>query len=212
MAHSIEAPKSTLRNLVDALQALANTINSENPHIMITQFVQVPHRFDLSVLGIAFVYLNWHVEEKVNIILKDSTPEETVQAILEREIAAGTAKKKNSRSINIVRMTRMIEMAKIVFQQIKINEGPDSIIDPMIAAYDQVFAPYHEPNAKEEVHSKLKEFCPPKSTFFNTILKGDENLAQEILGNYIAASEVVIKYIQDVFMSTEVGAQLLRQI
>ncbi|KAL5538277.1 hypothetical protein UlMin_045947 [Ulmus minor] len=206
MAHSIEAPKSTLRNLVDALQALANTINSENPHIMITQFVQVLLNHSCSPRLLLFLNIS-----NVNIILKDSTSEETVHAIL-REIAAGTAKKKNSRSINIVRMTRMIEMAKLVFQQIKINEGPDSIIDPMIAAYDQVFAPYHEPNAKEEVHSKLKEFCPPKSTFFNTILKGDENLAQEILGNYIAASEVVIKYIQDVFMSTEVGAQLLRQI
>ncbi|KAL5568111.1 hypothetical protein UlMin_024686 [Ulmus minor] len=211
MAHSIEAPDCPLRNVVDAVQTLVNTINSENPHIMITQFVEVPRRFDMSVFGIAFVYLNWQIEEKVDLILQGSTPEETLQALLERNIAERATHNGDNGSINVIRMTRMIEMAKILLQHIRINEGSDSIIEPMRTAYDQVFGPYHGTTVKKTVYA-LMELFPTKSNFINIILDDNENLAQELIGNYIAASEVVINYIHDVFMSKEEGAQLLRQI
>ncbi|PON69836.1 Glycolipid transfer protein domain containing protein [Parasponia andersonii] len=93
---------------------------------------------------------------------------------------------------------------------LRVYRGSDSIADPVIIAYNQVFAAYRGPTVREAV-ANAKDFLPTKSTLWN-ILDEDDDSVIEPLEKYIAASRVVTQYIESIFLSNESTAELLRLI
>ncbi|GMN69020.1 hypothetical protein TIFTF001_038071 [Ficus carica] len=208
MANATE--NNQLRKLANAIQELANTVNSENPHIKISQLVHACRFFATLKFnfGFPFVFVDLEVSSKVDYVERGATSEdETLQSLVERDIAQGIAKVNSSPSRNAIRLKRTIEMVMVVSEQMLENEGSDSLVDPITIAYGQVFAPYHGPVVRE-AFSVAKAFIPTFSSVLN-VLNEDENSVKEPLQKYVAASKVVVQYMENVYQSYESSAELL---
>ncbi|PON98523.1 Glycolipid transfer protein domain containing protein [Trema orientale] len=200
--------RNPLRNLVAAFEELAGTVNSANPHINTIQLTHACRLFAPSKnfnFGFAFMFVD------VELLNKEAAKTcKTIKALVEHDVAQGSAKVNSSPSRSLNRLKRVIEMVRIFFEQVLEDEGSDSIADPVIIAYNQVFAAYHGPTVREAV-ANAKDFLPTKSTLWNMLDEDDDSVI-EPLEKYIAASRVVTQYIESIFLSNESTTELLRLI
>jgi len=200
-----------LRTLANAIHDLAGTINSNNPHLKVSDVVQfcricTPAFF---LFGIAFKFADLEVQNRVNNLGEASKKYDTIQAMVKGEIEIGLAKDNSSHCRNLVRVKRIIVMARVFCEQILSSEG-NSLVEPCTIAYEQSFAPYHGWTAKKAVIASLQEL-PSRDLLLRTI-KEDENSVKEPVEKYVTASKVVVQYIDNIFQSTETGAELLMLI
>jgi len=197
--------------LADAMHELASTINSNNPHIKVSDVVQFCRICTPAIFffGIAFKFADLEILDKINNLEEASKKYDTIQAMVKGEIETGVAKNNSSHCRNLVRVKRIIDVVGVLLEQI-LSSGGNSLIEPSTVAYEQVFGPYHGWTVKKAVVAALQEL-PSRDVLFKTINE-DENSLKEPVQKYITASKVVLQYIDNIFQSTETGNELLRLI
>ncbi|GMN21842.1 hypothetical protein TIFTF001_047329 [Ficus carica] len=161
---------NNLRRLADAFQHLAGTVNSHYPHIIASQLAQAcrlcgPSNFNF---GSSFHFADMELGSKVNDIENAATENETIEALVQRDIAQGSERLDSSPSRSLVRLKRVIEYVRVIFEKIIENEGSDSLVEPITIAYDQVFARYHGSNIRG-VFAAVKNRIPTLSCILNTL-------------------------------------------
>ncbi|XP_075672896.1 accelerated cell death 11-like [Castanea sativa] len=205
------ARDNPLRKLADAIEGLSSSVNSENPHLKISDVVHVCRLSTPSIffLGIAFKFADWELQSKVNDLEEASKTYDTVQALLEAETENGSAKNTGSHSRNLVRLKRVIDLVRVMLEQV-LASGGNSLVEPFTAAYEQVFAPYHGWTVKKAVIAALKVL--PSKDLLLPLLNEDDDSVKESMQKYITASKSVLQYVDNIFLSTETGAELLKLI
>nr|POE60636.1 accelerated cell death 11 [Quercus suber] len=111
-----------LRKLADAIEGLSSSVNSENPHLKISDVVQFGRLSTPSIffLGIAFRFADLELQSKVNNLEEASKTydTDTVQALLEGETENGSAKNTGSHCRNLVRLKRVIDLVRVMLEQV----------------------------------------------------------------------------------------------
>ncbi|XP_075660034.1 accelerated cell death 11-like isoform X3 [Castanea sativa] len=217
-----------VRKLADSLQALADTVNSDNPHIKVSDLVQ-------------FCRMSYTAIFYFGITVKFPDLDPQTKDLVESEIKNGTARDEGSPCRTLARFRRVIDLAREVLEQIltsgrvaaqstEENSQKSSIdythlrknsVETFAVAYEQVFVPYPGWTAgecfslsvglsKNIVLAALEELPPPDLLL--KILNEDEDSAKEQAHKYINAAKVVLQYIDSVFLSSETGAEMLRSI
>ncbi|XP_050274274.1 accelerated cell death 11-like [Quercus robur] len=227
-----------VRKLADSLQVLADTVNSDNPHIKVSDLVQFCRISYTAIFyfGITVKFPDLDPQTKVDHFLEASKKYDTIQDLVESEIKNGTARDKGSPCRTLARFRRVIDLAREVLEKIlasgrvaaQSTEGnsqqylrQNSFVETFAVAYEQVFVPYPGWTAgecfslsvglsKNIVLAALEELPPPDLLL--KILNEDEDSLKEPIHKYINAAKVVLQYIDSVFLSTETGAEMLRTI
>ncbi|KAM3752735.1 hypothetical protein ACB098_03G041900 [Castanea mollissima] len=217
-----------VRKLADSLQALADTVNSDNPHIKVSDLIQ-------------FCRISYTAIFYFGITVKFPDLDPQTKDLVESEIKNGTARDEGSPCRTLARFRRVIDLAREVLEQIltsgrvaaqstEENSQKSSFdythlrknsVETFAVAYEQVFVPYPGWTAgecfslsvglsKNIVLAALEELPPPDLLL--KILNEDEDSAKEQAHKYINAAKVVLQYIDSVFLSSETGAEMLRTI
>ncbi|KAF3945505.1 hypothetical protein CMV_028122 [Castanea mollissima] len=211
-----------VRKLADSLQALADTVNSDNPHIKVSDLIQFCRISYTAIFyfGITVKFPDLDPQTKVDHFLEASKKYDTIQDLVESEIKNGTARDEGSPCRTLARFRRVIDLAREVLEQI-LTSGRKNSVETFAVAYEQVFVPYPGWTAgecfslsvglsKNIVLAALEELPPPDLLL--KILNEDEDSAKEQAHKYINAAKVVLQYIDSVFLSSETGAEMLRTI
>ncbi|KAM4087908.1 hypothetical protein ACB094_07G031300 [Castanea mollissima] len=190
------ARDNPLRKLADAVEGLSSSVNEENPHLKISDVVHVGRLSTPSIffLGIAFKFADLELQSK---------------ALLEAETENGSAKNNGSHCRNLVRLKRAIDLVRVILEQV-LASGGNSLVEPFTAAYEQVFAPYHGWTVKKAVIVALKVL--PSKDLLLPLLNEDDDSVKESMQKYINASKSVLQYVDNIFLSTETGAEVLKLI
>ncbi|KAL4625104.1 hypothetical protein ACB092_05G000100 [Castanea dentata] len=137
-------PDNSIRKLADSVQVLADTVNSANPHLKVSDVAQCCrlHYSFLFFFAAAIGFTDLELQMKVDNFLEASKKYDTIQAIVETEIINGYAMNNNSHCRNLVRSKRVLNLLREVMEQILARRGK-SLAETFAIAYDQVFASYH---------------------------------------------------------------------
>ncbi|KAL3361307.1 hypothetical protein AABB24_014288, partial [Solanum stoloniferum] len=202
---------SPMRGIVEVMEEVERAIQSENPTVNLQLLARACHfgaQFVTS-FGIAFKLAAIEVENKANDMKKAYEDYNTVEVMLDREIANGLARENSSHSRFHLRMKRAGDLLRVFFQEILAREG-DSLVPPLKKAYDEVFGAYHGETNKKVADFAMRDMID-KSDLFK-LIDDDENAAREMMKRYISASACVCQHIEQLYRATKVGDELLRMI
>ncbi|XP_071724946.1 accelerated cell death 11 [Rutidosis leptorrhynchoides] len=199
--------KKPLRKMADAFKELSNTLNNNtqpNKELAVAPF---SHACSLvsplfGCLGIAFKFAEMDYVAKVRDLADASENIVTLNAMLDRDIEAKTVRRGGSHTRNLLRVKRGIDMVKMLFEQILATEG-NSLRDPASKAYAHVFAPYHGWAIRKAVGAGM--YALPTKAQLLKKLNEDECSAKVQMHNYVTSSAPVIAYIDNLFISRELG-------
>ncbi|KAL4627725.1 hypothetical protein ACB092_05G186100 [Castanea dentata] len=194
-----------LRKISEAFKELQATVNSQTPDdLEVASFSRACALISplFGCLGIAFKFAEVDYVAKVNDLVEASKSVGTLQAMVERDVAANTVKKGGSHTGNLLLVKRGIDMVKVLFEQILVTDG-NSLKNPATKAYAQVFAAHHGWAIKKAVAAGMY-LLPTKAQLLQK-LNEDEPSARIQMQSYITASAPVILYIDKLFLSRGLG-------
>lgn len=199
-----DGSEKPLRKIAEAFKDLAITVNAQDSDLKVAPF---SHACSLvsplfSCLGIAFKFAEMDYVNKVNDLAETSNSILTLQALVDQDIQANTVRKQGSHTRNLLRVKRGLDMVKLLFEQIIATEG-DSLKDAASNAYTKVFAPYHGWAIRKAVGAGM--YALPTRPQLMRKLNEDESSARVQMEHYITSSDVVIGYIDKLFLSKELG-------
>ncbi|XP_071722242.1 accelerated cell death 11-like [Rutidosis leptorrhynchoides] len=208
MADSLESSQKPLRKMGDAFKELAATLNNSTQQQNVELGVEpFSHACSLvsplfGCLGIAFKFAEMDYVAKVRDLAEVSQQIGTLNAILDGDVKTKTVRIAGSHTRNLLRVKRGVDMVRVLFEQILATEG-NSLRDPASKAYDQVFAPYHGWIIRKAVAAGM--YALPTKAELLQKLNEDESSAKVQMQNYITASAPVISYVENLFISRELG-------
>ncbi|KAI0498672.1 hypothetical protein KFK09_019562 [Dendrobium nobile] len=192
-----------LRRIADAFDSLAGTVNSTVP-IEAVHFSDACSRVSVlfGCLGIAFKFAEMDYVSKVEDLKEAAKSIPTLQSMLELDIKSNCIRQGGSHSRNLLRVKRGIDMVKVLFEEILVADG-NSLKDPASVAYSKVFAPHHGWAVRKAVAAGMYAL-PSKSQLLKK-LNEDEESARIEMQKYITSSGPVIQYVEELFISRELG-------
>ncbi|XP_034700588.1 accelerated cell death 11-like [Vitis riparia] len=197
-----------LTKIADAFKELADSLNSPNPRLEVSQFVRACRLISplIGFLGIAFKFAEIEFSAKVDNVMEASRYVNTLDAMIDREIGLNCAKTSKSHSRNLVRVKRSIDMLKVIFEQILARRG-NSILGPVSTAYQQVFAPYHGWAVRTAVSASLPTL-PTKARLMRKLNEKEATVNVQ-MQNFVVTSAPIIQYIENLFHSRVSGDEIL---
>ncbi|KAI3469877.1 hypothetical protein Pfo_026540 [Paulownia fortunei] len=200
--------EKTLKKMAEAFKELANTINQcpdgEEARLELGLFSRACSLVSplFRCLGIAFKFAELDYVAKVHDLAEASKSISVLPVMMDGDIEANCVRRAGSHTRNLLRVKRGIDMVKVLFEHIISSEG-NSLKDPASKAYAQVFAPYHGWAIRKAVAAGMYAL-PTKAQLLNK-LNEDETSARIQMQNYIASAAPVLKYIDQLFISRELG-------
>ncbi|KAG5532860.1 hypothetical protein RHGRI_027221 [Rhododendron griersonianum] len=138
--------ETVLTKIAEAFNELADDVNSRTtpPRLSLSKFCSACRLLShlIGCLGIAFRFADIEFSAKVDALTTASKSIDTIEALIDLDIAHNTGKNSSSNSRNLIRTNRTVDLLRIMFEQILAQRG-NSITGPGLTAYEQVFAPYH---------------------------------------------------------------------
>ncbi|KAL6581920.1 Accelerated cell death 11 [Orobanche minor] len=139
--------EKTLALMADAFKELADAINQpdgEDAHLGLGSFSRACSLVSplFRCLGVAFRFAELDYVAKVRDLEEASKAIKFLPAMVDHDIEANCVRIAGSHTRNLLRVKRGIDMVKVLFEHIISVEG-NSLKDPALKAYAQVFAPYH---------------------------------------------------------------------
>ncbi|PSS04941.1 Accelerated cell death like [Actinidia chinensis var. chinensis] len=195
-----------LRKISEAFKDLANTVNSQTPDLEL-ELAPFSHACSLvsplfACLGIAFKFAEIDYVAKVRDLGEASKSIGTLQTMMNRDVEANCVRLAGSHTRNLLRVKRGLDMVRVLFEQIISTEG-NSLKNPASTAYAQVFAPHHGWAIRKAVAAGM--YALPTKVQLLKKLNEDETTARIEMQNYIDSSVPVIMYIDNLFLSRELG-------
>ncbi|KAJ1414412.1 Glycolipid transfer protein domain [Sesbania bispinosa] len=135
----------TLHQIAGAFKDLATVVaDSPNAELEVAPFSRACSLVSplFGCLGVAFKFAEMDYVAKVDDLAEASKSIKTLQSLIDRDVQANSVRTAGSRTRNLLRVKRGLDMVRVLFEQIVVTEG-NSLRDPASKAYEQVFAPYH---------------------------------------------------------------------
>nr|XP_043621188.1 accelerated cell death 11 [Erigeron canadensis] len=192
-----------LRKISESFSEIANSIKQSEE----VELAPFSHACSLvsplfRCLGIAFKFAEMDYVAKVNDLCETSKSILTLQLMMENDIKENCVRKAGSHTRNLLRVKRGLDMVKVLFEEILASEN-NSLKNPASKAYGQVFSPYHGWAIRKAVAAGM--YALPTKQQLLQKLNEDEISARTEMQKYVAASALVIVYIDKLFQSRELG-------
>ncbi|XP_073046779.1 accelerated cell death 11 [Primulina eburnea] len=198
-----------LKKMAEAFEELASILNTADPdgeeaRIELGTFSRACSLVSplFRCLGIAFKFAELDYVAKVEDLSEASKSISTLPVMMAGDIEANCVRIAGSHTRNLLRVKRGIDMVKVLFEQIIVTEG-NSLKDPASKAYAQVFAPYHGWMIRKAVAAGM--YALPTKVQLLKKLNEDETSASIQMKSYVASVAPVISYIDQLFISRELG-------
>ncbi|MCL7049417.1 hypothetical protein MKW94_024909 [Papaver nudicaule] len=154
------------------------------------------------LLGRHFKFAETDVAQKVDDLNTASRSFPTLISMLEADIEQNTLRNANSHSRNLLRLKRIIEMVKILFEQIiasNFDESGSSWASKGLAAYSAVFGQQHAPGLQATL-TYYSDTIPTQGQFLAK-LKENEASCEANMRIIVEAAGPIIQYIDNLFLS-----------
>ncbi|KAI8539494.1 hypothetical protein RHMOL_Rhmol09G0187600 [Rhododendron molle] len=199
--------------IAEAFNELADDVNSCStpPRLSLSKFCSACRLLSplIGCLGIAFRFADMEFSAKVDGLAKASESIDTIEALIDLDIAHNAGRDSGSNSRNLIRANRSVDLVRIIFEQILAQSG-NGITDPVLTAYEQVFGPYHSLAMKTAVRA-LALTVPTKARLWRKLNENEASGSVQ-MQKFVIASSAVIQHINNLFHSTEYGDELLGMI
>ncbi|KAI8539489.1 hypothetical protein RHMOL_Rhmol09G0187400 [Rhododendron molle] len=193
-----------LTKMAEAFNELADDVNSRStpPRLSLGKFCSACRQLSplIGCMGIAFSFADTEFSATVDGLAKASEAIDTIEALIDLDIAHNAGKDSCSNSQNLIRANRSIDLVRIMCDKILAQRG-NFITDPVLTAYEQVFSPYHSLAIKTAVRASALTL--PTEARLLRKLKENEASASVQMQKFVIASSPVIQYINNLFHSTE---------
>ncbi|EOA12645.1 hypothetical protein CARUB_v10027661mg [Capsella rubella] len=199
------ATDKPLRLVADAFKELAAIVSSPNPKVSIKQYSDACSLFTnlFGILETAFRFAKIDYLAKVNDLAKASSSISTLQLMVDIDINSGCEMKKDSHTRCLLWTKRVLEMVRVLFEEIIATNADSSLKDAAFKAYNQVFANYHGQVLQASAATAMDSLAS-RSTLLLMINETEET-AKIYMQSYVTASKPVTKYVDDLFLSKNLG-------
>ncbi|KAE9451205.1 hypothetical protein C3L33_16894, partial [Rhododendron williamsianum] len=205
--------ETVLTKIAEAFNELADDVNSPStpPQLSLSKFCSACRLLSplIGCMGIACRFADIEFSAKVDELTTASESIDTIEALIDLDIAHNTGKNSWSNSRNLIRANRTVDLLRIMFEQILAQRG-NFFTGPGLTAYEQVFAPYHSLAMKTAVRA-VALTLPMKARVLRKLNENEASASVQIQ-KFVIASSAVIQYIKDLFHATEYGDELLGMI
>eukprot|EP00262_Sarcandra_glabra_P009232 TRINITY_DN23310_c0_g1_i1.p1 TRINITY_DN23310_c0_g1~~TRINITY_DN23310_c0_g1_i1.p1 ORF type:complete len:204 (-),score=22.70 TRINITY_DN23310_c0_g1_i1:133-744(-) len=193
-----------LRKMADSFKEISATVTSQTLDVEVAPFSRACSHVSIlfGCLGIAFKFAEIDYVAKVSDLAEASKSIGTLKSLLDHDIERNCVRKAGSHSRNLLRVKRGLDMVRVLFEKMLATEG-NSLKDPATVAYAQVFAPHHGWAIRKAVAAGM--YALPTKAQLLKKLNEDETSARVQMQNYIAASDPIILYINELFLSRKLG-------
>ncbi|KAG6419808.1 hypothetical protein SASPL_116320 [Salvia splendens] len=158
--------------------------------------------FDLSCILMWLPDMYLYDSFKVNDLAGASKSISVLPLMMDDDVKSDCVRKAGSHTRNLLRVKRGIDMVKVLFEHIISTQG-NSLKEPASKAYAQVFSPYHGWAIRKAVAAGMYAL-PTKAQLLNK-LNEDETSARIQMQNFVASAALVVKYIDQLFISRGLG-------
>lgn len=192
-----------LRRIAETFKDLATAVNSSDD-VDLAPFSNACSLVSplFGCLGIAFKFAEMDYVAKVHDLVHASKSIGNLNVMIDKDIEMNCVRKAGSHTRNLLRVKRGLDMVRVLFEQIIASEG-NSLKSPASTAYAQVFAPYHGWAIRKAVAAGM--YALPTKAQLLAKLNEDETSARIQMQYYIDASAPLIIYIDNLFLSRELG-------
>ncbi|KAI3955675.1 hypothetical protein MKW92_013212 [Papaver armeniacum] len=195
-----------LGNMSEAFKVLADVVN-QNQDMEVKAFAQASSSITslVRLLGPFFTFAVVDVDEKVVDINAASRSFRTLKSMMEADIEQNKVWTASSHSLNLLRLKRIIEMVKILFEQIVATkfEGDNSWASMGLAAYSSVFNDHHARGLQGTL-TRYARFIPTQAQFL-VQLEEDEATCGRKMKIIVEAASLITQYINNLFLSKGLG-------
>ncbi|KAH9288231.1 hypothetical protein KI387_032348 [Taxus chinensis] len=200
-----EAEKRPLRQISQSFKELASAVTSGNDgDVRVASFSHACSLVSIlfGCLGFAFKFAELDYVAKVRDLKEAANSLDTLQSLLDLDVKSNSVRGGGSHSHNLLRVKRGLDMVKVLFEQILATDG-NSLRDPASVAYAQVFSAYHGWAIRKAVSAGM--YALPTKAQLLRKLNEDEASARLEMQNYVTASAPVIQYVDNLFLSRNLG-------
>lgn len=199
-----DATLTPLSAIAEAFEELAESVKQSSQHLRLDTFCDACSLITvlLGCLGIAFKFAELDYVSKVRDLLEASKTYETLQHILDADVANYTVRESGSHSRNLRRVRQGLDLIRAIFEQFLLSED-DSLREAASTAYTQVFAPYHTWAVRTAVAAGMYAL-PTREQLLAKLSETNES-AEKQMRRYISASGPVIEYIDQLYTSKDIS-------
>ncbi|XP_050374449.1 ACD11 homolog protein isoform X2 [Argentina anserina] len=194
-----------LSSIVEAFEKLAKILDSQEQDgdLQLDTFCQACSLVSIlfSCLGLAFKFAEMEYVSKVNDLSQAAVNYDTLENILDFDVANDTVKSPGSRSRNLRRVRQGLDLIRAIFENFLATDE-DSLKEAASSAYAQVCAPYHTWAVRTAVAAGM--YALPSRDQLLTNLKETHESAEIKMKQYIGAALPVIKYIDNLYLSRNI--------
>ncbi|KAJ4821871.1 hypothetical protein Tsubulata_026838 [Turnera subulata] len=155
-----------------------------------------------SSLGLAFKFAECEYVAKVGSLLEASKKVNTLQTIIDLDVANGSVRTAGSHSRNLRRVRQGLDLIRALFEQFLANDEP-SLKNAATVAYSQVCAPFHTWTVRTAVYAGMYTL-PSRDQLLQNLDETDKS-AEKKMRRYIKASLPVIQYIDELYTSRNIS-------
>lgn len=152
-------------------------------------------------LGLAFKFAELEYVSKVRDLKEASRTYDTIEDILELDVANDTVKTPGSLSRNLRRVRQGLDLIRALFEQFLSTEEY-SLKEAASTAYAQVCAPYHSWTIRTAVAAGMYAL-PTRDQLLLRLNETDQS-AEKKMRRYISAALPVIEYIDKLYLSRNI--------
>ncbi|XP_004497102.1 ACD11 homolog protein [Cicer arietinum] len=206
MEHSDLAVDLPLSAIAEAFEELAKKVNerkNEQQHIRLDIFCETASLVSIlfRCLGLAFKFAEMEYVAKLHGLVEASKTCQTLQEIIDLDVANDTVKTSGSSSRNLRRVQQGLDLVRAIFEQL-LSTDDISLKGVASTAYGEVCAPYHTWTVRTAVYAGMYTLPTRDQLFFK--LNETEQSAEKKMRRYISASLPVIEYIDKLYLSRNI--------
>ncbi|KAL6190289.1 hypothetical protein ACLB2K_036687 [Fragaria x ananassa] len=194
-----------LTSIVEAFEKLAKILESQQQEgdLHLDTFCQACSLVSIlfSCLGLAFKFAEMEYVSKVETLLQAAKTYDTLENILDFDVANDTVKSPGSRSRNLRRVRQGLDLIRAIFENF-LATNDDSLKEAASTAYAQVCAPYHTWAVRTAVAAGMYALPSRDQLLIN--LKETNQSAEIKMKQYIRAALPVIQYIDNLYLSRNI--------
>ncbi|KAF7827829.1 ACD11-like protein [Senna tora] len=152
-------------------------------------------------LGLVFKFAELEYTSKLHGLMNASKTYDTLQDILDLDVANDTVKTAGSLSRSLRRVRQGLDLVRSLFKQFLATDD-NSLKEAASTAYAEVCAPYHSWTVRAAVSAGM--YALPTRDQLLVRLNETEQSAEKKMTRYINASAPIIEYIDKLYLSRNI--------
>lgn len=202
IAHPLSAIAEAFEDLSTKVQGIKN--GSSTQHIRLDSFCEIASLVSVlfRCLGLAFKFAEMEYVAKLHGLVEASKTYQTLQDVIDHDVARDTVKTSGSYSRNLRRVRQGLDLVRAIFEQL-LSTSDIYLKEVASTAYGEVCAPYHSWGVRTAVYAGMYTL-PTRDQLF-VKLNETEQSAEKKMRRYITASRPVIEYIDKLYLSRNIA-------